>query len=197
MASIAAIKALDAGTKGLATEGTVVYSQARKHLQGTSEKTGKDYDFYSQFTIVEDVNKDAIAIDLGDSQEVQNGDFVRVHKGLLKDHRDKDGKATVKLSARLLVNGSQAPQKQSQDRSQSTQGGTNTEDQRAIAWNAACTVAAQSSDMSLDDIEEMAMAGAYFIANGKSRPAEKPQGGQSNPDYVGDDPPKPDGPIPF
>jgi hypothetical protein len=189
MASIATLKGLDAGTKGLATEGKVVYRQPRKHLQGTSEKTGKDYDFYSQFTVVEDVNGDSIVIDLGDSREVAKGDFIRVHKGLLKDHTDiNDTQAPQSTS--------QMPQNRPQSTTQPPQGSTNTEDRRC-AWESACRVAASSTDMDTDDIESLAIAGAYFIATGKAKPVD--QGGQPNPGYVGDNPAPPqDGdPIPF
>jgi hypothetical protein len=107
MTAIAMLKELDAGTKGLATEGKVVYCKPRKHLQGTSQKTGKDYDFYSQFIIIEDVNEHSIVVDLSDSLEVQKGQSIKVYKGLLKPHVDNKGNNTVKLSAQLVQDGSQ------------------------------------------------------------------------------------------
>lgn len=74
----------------------------------------------------------------------------------------------------------QSPQNRPQS-TQAPQGGTNAEDCRAIAWNAACSVAAQSSEMTTDDIEQLAIAGAHFIATGQAKPVG--QDGQPNPDY--------------
>jgi hypothetical protein len=115
------IKQLEAGTKGLSTEGTVVYSKERKHIVG--EKNGRPYDFYAQFIIVEDINKNSIVVDLNDSREVKNGDFIKLCKGMLKPHTDKEGNPTVKLQAQIIQQ--QAPQSTAQRPPQGTKAPNN------------------------------------------------------------------------
>jgi len=77
----------------------------------------------------------------------------------------------------------QAPQQARQ--STNAPNTTNNSIERQCAWKSACTVAASIGTMNLEETEKWAMHGLSFIQFGK--PITQ-QGGQANPDYVGDNP---------
>ena len=56
MMNIAAISKLDEGVSGLKLAGILKYVKPAKHVHGT--KNGKEYSFYTQFTIIEDDSGD-------------------------------------------------------------------------------------------------------------------------------------------
>jgi hypothetical protein len=99
--NIAQIMDLDVGMKGITCSGKITWANEAKNLTGTSG--GKDYDFWSQFIVIEDSSGGKIGVSIileANQPSVGKGDMVTVEKAELKEYI-KNGEPMLKLQGKL------------------------------------------------------------------------------------------------
>lgn len=196
--NIAQIMDLDVGMKGITCSGRVTWANEPKNITGTTNQ-GKDYDFWSQFIVIEDTNGKigvSIAVET-DQRSVKKGDTVTVEKAELKEYV-KDGEPKLKLQGKLQ---SPAGQNTPQDTSQASQNASESTkpprtQSNAPAWQALDrefvqkdVICALLASRKRPEPKEVKIWTDYIMDG--IHPDSKPQS-NANPDYVGDDPPRKD-----
>jgi hypothetical protein len=106
---IAQILEMEVGQIGLACEGYVTYCKPPKNVAGIAAKTGKPYNFWSQFIIVkDDTGTIAVDINIDANRGVSNNEYVRIVKGVLEKNGDKFILKKAKLAEPLAAGPSPA-----------------------------------------------------------------------------------------
>ncbi len=94
------IKGLDVGMSKITCAGEVKYTKDPKHLTGSSG--GRDYDFWSQFIVVEDPSDSIgihITLEKNNTGGFSKGDQVKIWGGTLDSYKDKENKTQFSLKA--------------------------------------------------------------------------------------------------
>lgn len=202
--NIAQILDLDVGMKGITCSGKITWANEPKNITGTSG-SGKDYSFWSQFVVIEDFDgvKIGVSLIVETDQSAKEGDTITVEKAELKEYI-KDGEPKLKLQGKLQYQAGQNPAQDSSQSPQQSAQATNPPqaDKVAPAWqpldrehvekDVICALLAARNRAKPEDVKIW----TDYIMNGV-HPDIKPQT-QNNPDYVGDNPPKPkDDDVPY
>lgn len=196
--NIAQIMDLDVGMKGITCSGKVTWANKSKNITGTTGG-GKDYDFWSQFIVIEDSSgKIGVSISVEtDQRSAKKGDMVTVEKAELKEYV-KDGEPKLKLQGKLQYPaGQNAPQNSTQSPQEPAQATKAPQTQsNAPAWQALDrelvqkdVICALLASRKRPDPNEVKIWVDYIMDG--VHPDSKPEN-RTNPDYVGDNPQRTD-----
>lgn len=190
--NIEQIMDLDVGMKGITCKGKVTWANKPKNITGTSD-SGNDYDFWSQFIVIEDATgKIGVSITVEEDQcSPKKGDMVTIEKAELQEYYNKDNEPTLKLQGKLQNDSQeaqQAPQRLAQTM-KAPQRQDNSLNREQVRSDVICAIIASRHIPESKEVEKW----VNVIMNPHNKPQYK-----ANPNYVGDDPPKPkDDDIPF
>ena len=194
--NIGTIKQLDVGTSNIACRGVIKYLGEPKHITGS--KDGRDYDFWTQFVVLEE-GKDSIGVNLALESKValSKNQTIQVEKGTLESY-PKDGETKLSLKAKLysVGNTQQAPSQppQATNSGQGQSGGANPKNAPfALSYVKDLIIA---KEVKWVDFWPTVESFQTYMDTGKT-PMVKDDEPQTNDDYYADEPPVDDSEIPF
>ena len=196
--NIAQIMDLDVGMKNITCSGKVAWANEPKNIKGTSG-SGNDYDFWSQFIVIEDSSGGKIGVSItveADQSSVKKGDMVTVEKAELKEYV-KNGESMLKLQGKLQYptrqSAPQSPQQPAQRPNVPQAQDTKPHVRAAVRLDILCAMLSGGIAVDYPEVSRH----TEFVISGKIAPdVSAPM--RNNPDYVGDDPPAPvDDDIPY